>query len=93
VKPNLQRLQPWLDLPPPRTPKELKRVSGMFCIKPNGSIPKFSKTASDQRIFKNTPSEFQNRPATVSRLCVEICAWEIVMIAVRTCTVGLQFGF
>ena len=30
VKPDPQRLQPLLDLPPPRTPKELKRVSGMF---------------------------------------------------------------
>ena len=44
VRPDPQRLQPLLDVPPPRTPKELKRVSGMFsyCAK---WIPKFSKTA------------------------------------------------
>jgi len=45
VKPDPQRLQPFLDLPPPSTAKELKRVSGMFsyCSK---CISKFSEKAS-----------------------------------------------
>ena len=44
VKPGPQRLQLLLDLPPPRTPKELKRVSGMFSYYAKW-IPRFSKTA------------------------------------------------
>ena len=45
VKPNPKRLQPLLDLSPPSTAKELKRVSGMFsyCSK---WISKFSEKAS-----------------------------------------------
>ena len=41
MKPDPQRL---LDLPPPRTPKELKRVSGMFSCYAKW-IPRFSNTA------------------------------------------------
>jgi len=44
VKPDPQRLQSLLDLPPLRTPKELKRVSGMFSYYAKW-IPRFSKTA------------------------------------------------
>ena len=42
VKSDPERLQPMLDIPPPRTPRELKRVSGMFDIAPSGS-PSFQK--------------------------------------------------
>ena len=45
VKPDPQRLQPLLNLPPPSTAKELKRVSGMFSYYSKW-ISKFSEKAS-----------------------------------------------
>jgi len=44
VQPDPQRLQPLVDLPPPSTPKELQRVSGMFSYYAKW-IPRFSQTA------------------------------------------------
>jgi len=45
VKPDPQRLQPLLDLPPPSTAKDLKRVLGMFSYYSKW-ISKFSEKAS-----------------------------------------------
>jgi len=44
VRPDAQRLRPLLDLPPPSTAKELKRVSGMFSYYSKW-IPRFSEKA------------------------------------------------
>ena len=44
VMPDPSRLQPLLDLPPPRTAKELKRVTGMFAYYAKW-LPKFSEKA------------------------------------------------
>jgi len=79
VKPDPQRLQPLLDLPPPSTGKELKRVSGMFLYYSKW-ISKFSEKASPLQHASTFPldddslNSFQRLKDDLVKACLGVIA-------------------